>query len=697
MSTLDIIFMYLLIILFPLLGFFASAIFGRFLGFRGGAILTTTSIFFSFFCSCFALFEVAFCQTVVTIKLFPWFTTELFDCSWGFLFDPLTVVMCFVVTSISFLVHIYSIEYMYGDPHSPRFMSYLSIFTFFMVMLVTSDNFLQMFFGWEGVGCASYLLINFWFTRLQASKASIKAMLVNRVGDIGLAIAIMTIFSIFGSVEFSVVFPLVPYIATLQPADTGFVFCNMETFSPCETIGILLFIGSIGKSAQCGLHTWLPDAMEGPTPVSALIHAATMVTAGVFLLCRCSPLFEYAPQATLIVAFVGGITCIFAASIAVVQNDYKRIIAYSTCSQLGYMVFACGISQYPLAVFHLVNHAFFKALLFLTGGSVIHAVSDEQDIRKMGGYAQILPFTNGMMIIGTLSLAGFPFLTGFFSKDSILENSYAQYTGVANFIFWSATFTVFLTSFYSFRLYFASFISDYKGFFHPLRNCSEPAFCMTIPLFLLAIGSIFAGYCQKDMMIGAGTDFWGSALFILPNHAGIQSEFIPQSARLAPLIATIFGWGGALYLYRKGIFGMETIHQIDSQKGINFLFFTGTIQKYILYTLSKRWFLDKIINNYIISKSLNFGYIISFKTLDKGVFELLGPYGIGCTMKKITETVSNLQTGYLYHYAVLMLFGSIFFILFISLWDYLQYFIDSRLYLIFLFTFFTSTLPSDQH
>ncbi|CAL6448416.1 unnamed protein product [Bathycoccus prasinos] len=356
------------------------------------------------------------------IQLAPWFTSEFFDATWGFMFDSLTVVMLVVVTFVSTLVHIYSISYMSEDPHLPRFMSYLSIFTFFMLMLVTADNFIQLFFGWEGVGLASYLLINFWYTRLQANKSAIKAMLVNRVGDFGLALGIIATFSLFKSVDFATVFACSAHFA-----ETSFIFFHLE-WHALSLICALLFVGAVGKSAQLGLHTWLPDAMEGPTPVSALIHAATMVTAGVFMIARCSPLFEQAPQTLILVTVTGALTAFFAATTGVVQNDLKRVIAYSTCSQLGYMVFACGISQYAVGVFHLMNHAFFKALLFLSAGAVIHALADEQDMRKMGGTIKVLPFTYSMMFIGSLALIGFPFLTGFYSKDVILEVAYAKYT-----------------------------------------------------------------------------------------------------------------------------------------------------------------------------------------------------------------------------------------------------------------------------
>ena len=388
--------MYLTLLFLPLLGFLLAALGGRFFGWRGTPLITTFCVFLSSVFSCIAFYEVGISGSPCYIQLAPWFTSEFFDANWGFMFDSLTVVMLVVVTFVSTLVHVYSISYMSEDPHLPRFMSYLSIFTFFMLMLVTADNFIQLFFGWEGVGLASYLLINFWYTRLQANKSAIKAMLVNRVGDFGLALGIIATFSLFKSVDFATVFACSSHFA-----ETSFIFFHLE-WHALNLICALLFVGAVGKSAQLGLHTWLPDAMEGPTPVSALIHAATMVTAGVFMIARCSPLFEQAPQTLILVTVTGALTAFFAATTGVVQNDLKRVIAYSTCSQLGYMVFACGISQYAVGVFHLMNHAFFKALLFLSAGAVIHALADEQDMRKMGGVIKVLPFTYSMMFIGSL-------------------------------------------------------------------------------------------------------------------------------------------------------------------------------------------------------------------------------------------------------------------------------------------------------
>ncbi|CAN1241070.1 NADH-ubiquinone oxidoreductase chain 5 [Linum perenne] len=386
--------------------------------------------------------------------------------------------MLIVVTFISSLVHLYSISYMSEDPHSPRFMCYLSILTFFMPMLVTGDNSLQLFLGWEGVGLASYLLIHFWFTQLQADKAAIKAMLVNRVGDFGLAPGISGCFTLFQTVDFP------PFLLVMR-------------LNAITLICILLLIGAVGKSAQIGSHTWSPDAMEGPTPVSASIHAATMVTAGVFMIARCSPLFEYSPTALIVITFAGAMTSFLAATTGILQNDLNRVIAYSTCSQLGYMIFACGISNYSVSVFHLMNHAFFKALLFLSAGSVIHAMSDEQDMRKMGGLASSFPFTYAMMLMGSLSLIGFPFLTGFYSKDVILELAYTKYTISGNFAFWLGSVSVLFTSYYSFRSLFLTFLVPTNSFGRDIVRCHDAPIPMAIPLILLALGSLFVGYLAK--------------------------------------------------------------------------------------------------------------------------------------------------------------------------------------------------------
>ena len=684
--------MYLLIVVLPFLGFLFAGGFGRFLGFRGSALLTTTCVSLSAFLSCIAFYEVALSGSPCYIKLAPWIFSELFDASWGFLFDSLTVVMLVVVTFVSSLVHLYSISYMSEDPHLPRFMSYLSIFTFFMLMLVTGDNFLQMFFGWEGVGLASYLLINFWFTRLQANKSAIKAMLVNRVGDFGLALGIMGIFSIFKTVDFTTVFACAYQFAGNSFETTAiphFLFCNIE-FEILNTLCLLLFVGAVGKSAQLGLHTWLPDAMEGPTPVSALIHAATMVTAGVFMIARCSPLFEYAPTALVVITFLGAMTSFFAATTGVVQNDLKRVIAYSTCSQLGYMIFACGISNYSVGVFHLMNHAFFKALLFLSAGSVIHALSDEQDMRKMGGISQLLPFTYAMMVIGSLALIGFPFLTGFYSKDVILEVAYAKYTLSGNFAYWLGSLSALFTSYYSFRLLFLTFLAPNStsnsslqytnSFKQSIAHAHDAPFIMGLPLILLAFGSIFVGYLGKDMMIGLGTNFWGNALYTLPqNSILLESEYIPQSIKFIPLIFSVLGAVIAYQVnltFRGWAFGLTTYDLKTSLYGRS------------LYTfLNKRWLFDKVYNDFVVQKALSFGYEVSFKTLDKGIIEILGPYGISQTFQKLSRQMSKIQSGFVYHYALSMLIGLTLCIAVVGLWDFISFWIDNRLYFILFISF----------
>lgn len=661
--------MYLLIVLLPLLASLTAGIFGRFLGFKGAAIITTSCVLISALLSTVVFYEVALSGSCCYIKLAPWFFSEMFDAWWGFYFDSITAVMLVVVTFVSSLVHIYSISYMSGDAHVPRFMCYLSIFTFFMLMLITADNFIQMFFGWEGVGLASYLLISFWFTRLQASKSSIKAMLMNRIGDFGLALGIMGSFYIFKTVDFAVVFACVP-----EFVETKFIFCNFE-LNALNTICILLFVGAVGKSAQLGLHTWLPDAMEGPTPVSALIHAATMVTAGVFMIARCSPMFEFAPTALVVITLIGAMTCFFAATTGIVQNDLKRVIAYSTCSQLGYMVFACGISNYSVGVFHLMNHAFFKALLFLSAGSVIHAINDQQDMRKMGGIAQILPFTYAMMLIGSFSLVGFPFLTGFYSKDLILELAYAKYTLSGNFAYWLGCICVLFTSYYSFRLLFLTFLAPSSAYKKSIMSTHDAPIGMAIPLILLAFGSIFIGYLFKDMMVGLGSNFWGNSIFILPkNILLVESEYIPQNQKFLPLIFTILG-----------VFLAFVVNYYATKQ--TYFFKQTSLGNKLYYMFNKRWFFDKVYNDFIGLKALNFGYNISFKTLDKGIFEILGPFGISIFFKQFTYHISKLQSGMIYHYAVIMLIGLTLLIMIIGLWDFLQLFVDSRLYLIYLTSF----------
>ena len=652
--------MYLLLVFLPLLGFCAAAGFGRGLGIRGAPIVTTTCVFTSFLLSCVVAYEVALCASPCYLSLGSWFSSELFDAHWGFLFDSLTGVMLIVVTSVSTFVHLYSISYMGEDPHLPRFMSYLSLFTFFMLMLITADNFVQMFFGWEGVGLASYLLINFWFTRLQANKSAIKAMVVNRVGDFGLALGVFGIFASFHSVDFTTVFA-----CAHSCVGQRIVFCTFD-LDLMNTLCVLLFVGAIGKSAQLGLHMWLPDAMEGPTPVSALIHAATMVTAGVFLIARCSPLFEYAPTALVIVSFLGAMTAFFAATTGVVQNDLKRVIAYSTCSQLGYMVFACGLSNYSVGIFHLANHAFFKALLFLSAGSVIHAFADEQDMRKMGGLSQLLPLTYSMMVLGSLALIGFPFLTGFYSKDVILELAAAHYTVSGNFVYWLGILSALCTSYYSFRLLVLGFHGN-RGPGQGFAHVHEAPFLMALPLICLGFGSIFAGYLGRDMMIGLGTQFWGNALFILPDHARLlESEYIPQSMKFLPLIFGFLGLGLAIWINA-------------SNPWMTYRLKTSTLGRSLYLFFNKRWLFDKVVNDFVARPVLHFGYQVSFRTLDKGVLELFGPIGIVQSVEHLSQSLSRLQTGFVYHYAYVILIGLTGLIAMIGLWQTFSFWIDLRL------------------
>ena len=594
--------MYLLIIILPLFGSFAAGLFGRQLGSKGSTIITVFCLFLAFLCSFFAFYEVSLLECSVYVKLISWIDSELLNVDWGFLFDTLTTVMCCVVTFISTLVHFYSIEYMSGDPHLSRFMSYLSFFTFFMLVLVTADNFVQLFVGWEGVGLCSYLLINFWFTRIQANKAAIKAMVINRIGDFGLVLGILFIFVTFKAVDYATVFSLVPLMS-----NTTVTFLSIE-FETLSIIGFFLFIGAIGKSAQLGLHTWLPDAMEGPTPVSALIHAATMVTAGVFLIARCSPIYEHTPNMLVIITIIGASTAFFAATVGLLQNDLKKVIAYSTCSQLGYMIFACGLSNYSVGVFHLVNHAFFKALLFLGAGSIIHAVADEQDMRKMGGLKNLIPFTYSMIVIGSLALTGFPFLAGFYSKDLILEVAYGKFTVPGHFSYYLGTLGAFFTAFYSIRLLYLTFLSKPNGYKSVICFAYDSSYYICITLGVLAIPSILIGFCAKDMIVGLGSDFWGTAIYIAPQNMNmLDAEFVIPFFKLLPLALSILGLFTAFTLYNfqsKMLFKLKISSK--GQKIYNFL--------------NKKWFFDKLYNEQLGQFLFNFSYATSYKVVDRGIF-----------------------------------------------------------------------------
>jgi NADH-ubiquinone oxidoreductase chain 5 len=543
-----------------------------------------------------------------------------------------------------------------------------------MLMLVTSDNFLQLFFGWEGVGLCSYLLINFWFTRLQANKSAIKAMIVNRVGDFGLAIAIFSIFLVFKTIDFCTVFSLVPYFGNDN------IFFLGYSFSSINLIAFLLFVGAVGKSAQLILHTWLPDAMEGPTPVSALIHAATMVTAGVFLIIRCSPIYEYSSDVLFFVTVVGAITAFFSASVGVFQNDLKKIIAYSTCSQLGYMVFACGLSNYSVSIFHVFNHAYFKALLFLSAGSVIHALSDEQDMRRMGGLVQLLPFTYSMMLVGSLALMGFPFLTGFYSKDVILEIAYSKYSFLGTFSHWLGCFSASITAFYSFKLIYMTFLANPNGFKKSVEGVHDAPFPMAFPLVLLSFSSIFIGYLTKDMFIGLGSPFWNNAIFVLPQNLNIiDAEFIPVYVKWVPFFASIFGSFSSVFLYH---FFSRSLFK---------LYISSNILSSVYVFFNKKWFFDRLQNELLVSSLLKIGYDITYKLIDKGLIEVFGPSGLAKSGLNLSKQVSFLQSGKINQYTFLMFILLIVFISISLVFISFGNFVNSEIIFIVILSMFFNT------
>ena len=565
--------------------------------------------------------------------IFEWITSGEFTANWSINIDPLSSVMLVVVTFVSALVHIYSIGYMSHDPHKPRFMSYLSLFTFSMLALVVSDNFLQLFFGWEGVGLCSYLLIGFWFKKETANNAAIKAFIVNRIGDFGLAIAIFLIFFFFGTINFEEAFQ-----ATSQYSEKKLVFFGIEV-NLITLICIFLFIGAMGKSAQFLLHTWLPDAMEGPTPVSALIHAATMVTAGVFLVVRCSPIFEYSQVALNLVTIIGMVTAIFAASIALVQNDIKKIVAYSTCSQLGYMFFAAGIGAYHVAMFHLFTHAFFKALLFLGAGSTIHAFKDEQDIRNMGGVAKKLPYTYAFMLIGTLALTGFPFLSGFYSKDAIIEFAYLKNSSLGNYAATIGIITAFLTSIYSWRLFFKVFHGPYNNKVIPINETHESPIVMLAPLIFLGIGAVFSGYFFKSTFIGHhSVDFWQNSIFFLNEikHDAIPLWFLFTTPFLVLISIPLSFY---MYIYNPKI--------LENFKNTNL-----PLYKFLL----NKWYIDELYEKLFVNPAKKIGSFF-WKKGDIGIIDRFGPDGISKLVKIISNRTGRFQTGFIYDYAFVMLLG----------------------------------------
>ncbi len=629
--------MYNLIIILPLFG----AIFSWILGNRWGSIptyiLSIGCLLLAMIMSWIAFYDIVILKNNFIGIEFPWLSSGKLVTFWSFNFDTLSCVMFIVVNTVSAMVHIYSVGYMSHDKSKSRFMAYLSFFTFAMLMLVSSNNLLQLFFGWEGVGVASYLLIGFWYNKKSANSAAIKAFIVNRVGDLGFMIGLIIIYSFFETIMFKEIFELAPSFT-----DTSISLFGFE-LNLIELACFMLFIGAMGKSAQLFLHTWLPDAMEGPTPVSALIHAATMVTAGVFMVCKLSPLFEYAPNILSFITLIGAITALFASTIALTQFDIKRVIAYSTCSQLGYMFFAVGLSAYPAAMFHLTTHAFFKALLFLGAGSVIHGLSNEQDMRKMGGIFRKLPVTYIFIWIGSLALAGIPFFSGYYSKDLILEVAFASNTFPGQIAFVCGCLAAVLTAFYSWRLIYLTFHGEYRGGKDTFGKIHESPLVMTFPLFVLAFGAVFSGWFFVEMFVGKSWEyFWSDAIFILAgNDALMNASNVPKWVKLLPIVLAVIG------------ISIATIYYVllpDLPKNTaNSLGF--------LYRLSfNKWYFDEIYN-VIFIKPIKKTSMFFWNIFDKKIIDGLGPDGVSTRILSFSKISSKFHTGYVFHYSFSMFLG----------------------------------------
>ncbi|MEI9416722.1 NADH-quinone oxidoreductase subunit L [Mesorhizobium sp. Cs1321R2N1] len=647
--------MYQAIVFLPLLGFLIVGLFGTSLGAKASEYITSGFLVIAAVLSWVAFFSVGFGHgEVFTVPVLHWIQSGGLDVSWALRIDTLTVVMLVVVNTVSALVHIYSIGYMHHDPNRPRFFAYLSLFTFAMLMLVTADNLVQMFFGWEGVGLASYLLIGFWYKKPSANAAAIKAFVVNRVGDFGFALGIFGLFVLFGSVNLGTIFANAATFIPAEGAPQGaavltFLGHALDKQAAMTVVCLLLFMGAMGKSAQVPLHTWLPDAMEGPTPVSALIHAATMVTAGVFMLARLSPLFELSHSALTVVTFIGAFTAFFAATVGLVQNDIKRVIAYSTCSQLGYMFVALGVGAYGAAIFHLFTHAFFKALLFLGSGSVIHAVSDEQDMRKMGGLRTLIPTTYWMMVIGTLALTGVGIpvtvigTAGFFSKDAIIETAFAGHNSVAGLAFVALVIAAGFTSFYSWRLIFMTFHGEPRASHEVMHHVHESPPVMLVPLFILAAGALFAGVIFHGAFIGEGyAEFWKASLFTLAdNHILHEIHELPLWVEISPFIAMLIGLAVAWQFYIRS---PEMPRNLAAQHRGLYAF------------LLNKWYFDELYDFLFVRPAKRLGSFL-WKTGDGTIIDGLGPDGISARVVDVTNRVVKLQTGYLYHYAFAMLIG----------------------------------------
>jgi NADH-ubiquinone oxidoreductase chain 5 len=630
--------MYLALIILPILGSIVSGFFGRKIGVSGARIITCTCVIITTILAIFAFLEVGLNQIPVKIELFRWIDAESLNIKWGFNFDSLTVSMLIPVLIVSSLVHLYSIGYMSHDPHNQRFFSYLSLFTFMMIILVTADNFLLMFVGWEGVGVCSYLLVSFWFTRIAANQSSISAFLTNRVGDCFLTIGMFAILWSYGNLDYNTVFSLAPYYSE-----------NVVII-----IGICLLIGAMAKSSQVGLHVWLPMAMEGPTPVSALIHAATMVTAGVYLLIRVSPLIEYSSLVLLLCLWLGAITTVFSSLIGLFQQDIKKVIAYSTMSQLGMMVIAVGLSSYNIALFHLVNHAFYKGLLFLGAGAVIHAVADNQDFRKYGGLVSYLPLTYSVMLIASLSLVAFPFMTGFYSKDFIIESAFGKYYISSITVYCIATIGAMFTTLYSVKVLYLTFLSNPNG---PVVNykqahaAHEGDIYMSLPLIILAVFSIFFGYITKDIFIGLGSDFFSdNGLFIHPKHEiMLDTEFsVPTFFKLLPLFFTI-------------TLSIISILFTEFYPKLLIKFKLSSLGYNIFGFFNQRFLVEMFYNKYISGLILDLGAQTT-KIMDKGSVEKFGPFGLEKSVTDISSSINRLSTGLVTSYALYILVGLIFYI-----------------------------------
>lgn len=705
--------MYIFPLFFTFIGFTISFFFGKLIGIFGATIITTFFVFLAMIISFFLFFEVGLNTNPTYFKYFNWIRTDTMDIEWGFQYDSLTVSMLLVVTIVSFLTHMYSIEYMNGDPHQVRFMSYLSLFTFFMLILVTADNIFQLFLGWEGVGICSYLLINFWFTRISANKSAIMAIVTNKIGDLALMVAFTIIFLVFKSFDYSIIFGCISNLSFYNILEIEYLYgveknkyfvygiqwliennINIKNIIDMNTaICYLLIIAAVGKSAQVGLHIWLPEAMEGPTPVSSLIHAATMVTAGIFLIIRCSFLFEFVPNTLLWVIMLGSITSFFASSVGVFQNDLKKVIAYSTCSQLGYMFMSCGFSAYSNGLFHLFNHAFFKALLFLTAGYVIHAFGNEQDMRKMGGLIKLLPMSYLMILIGSLALMGFPFLSGFYSKEKILELFYNRYSISLNEINYNlqtiyffqllSTLAVIFTICYSMKLMNLTFFNIQNGYISRMfylifnknkwtyhYNIHYASLLILIPLFSLSYLSITSGYLFQDMMIGVGSDFWKSSMYNsgsytnpyliekyssnyeLINNVLFNFEFNKYIRRITMVWAFYFMvfFFILFYTFKKTVLSIS----LSWTWAINI--FHILTEKYIFY--------NKLIIEPLTFKMLDFALNVSYKTFDKGLIEFFGPFGITKFISNKMFNYNKYQSSFIFHIINIMI---VFILLFIQI------------------------------